>query len=536
MKTHISPNLLRFVCSIVVIGTCTLSAYGKCVNKRFYVEKYGTDKNAFAQLAKDVNANGGGRIVFPADVTYEIEIADDPNGGHAAFPQETSIILGFRDCQKVFIDMNGSSIIVKKNHSTKYSVFLFYNCKFFQLENGLLIGDARTHDYSSVVFRGKEENSSHQWGYGINAIGSRGKIADMNISFMTGDGIRASSYKTQSSVYHAKVDVSNCNISYCRRNGITIGSTEGITISNTSIHHIGTHDGIVGTLPQAGIDLEYEDKVGDHGPVMINNCNFYECTTSTIVASNSSVPTPSRFVITNSTIEGSYFQITNMQTLDNGEKLVKDCRFVKTPINCGNATIKGCTFEMGDKIHYIHGTTFLRCTFLGDLDSTESKYGGCFGGNTYDPAIFKRCTFKNVRGKNNDTFLQGFSGYTFKIVANFHDCEFFNCSFAQGGAGAESNFSFWNCTLTDGCTIQNRSENMIVFKKSKISNLASYSNQKGRFSFDGCEIIQDDNTVQYPLLYFGNHQVKNCTIVNDIKITPAMKSRGVKAALIKEIK
>ncbi len=531
--THtVFPRLLSIT---LILAFLHVPTFGKCVNKRFYVERYGRDKIAFERLSADVNANGGGRVIFPKNAIYEISIADDPNAGHTAFPQETSIIFSFRNCKKVLVEMNGSTIKINNNHSSKYSFFFFYNCKSFQINDGFLIGDSKGHDYSPVLFRGKEELTSHQWGYGLNVVGSKGRIKNMKISYMTGDGIRISSYKNTHGEFHAKVVVDGCEISYCRRNGVTIGSTEGVNLVNITVHHIGTYEGVEGTLPQAGIDLEYEDKAGDTGQIIIDNCHFYECTTSTIVASNSSVPNPSRFIISNSTIEGSYFQLTNMQVRKSGEKLVKNCRFINTPINCGDAIVEGCAFEMGTKIHYVHGTTFKDCSFVGQLETADSKYGCCFGGNTYDPASFIKCTFRNVRGKNDDSYLQGFSGYSFKIVAYFDDCEFYNCSFAQGGAGAESNYSFRNCSLSDGCTLHNRSGNMVVFTKSKLFNVSSYASQKGQFSFEKCEIIQDDDDIKYPLLYFGNHRMKACVVTDGIEITPTMKALGVRRAIIQEI-
>lgn len=535
MSNRFKSSLLRFVCLMIVIGSCSLSTSGKCVNKRYYVERYGNDKQAFEKLANDVNANGGGKIIFPKDMIYEISIEDDDNGGHGGFPQESSILFFFENCKKLFVNMNGARIIVKNNHSSRYAVFLLYNCKSFTVENGFLEGDAKGHDYSPVYYRGEERKSSHEWGHGIDVTGSKGVVRNMSISYMTGDGIRISSFNSKTDVSHAKVDVDNCEICYCRRNGVTMGSSEGITLSNTTIHHIGTHNGITGALPQAGVDIEYEDKVGDTGAITIHNCQFYECTTSTITASNTSVPNPCRFVIEHSKIEGSYFQITNLKVQEGRDKLVKGCHFVNTPINCGNAVVEDCFFEMGTQIHYINGTTFRGCTFNGQLDTKDSKYGCCFGGNNYSPATFTKCKFQNVRGKNDRSHLQGFSGYSFKIEAYFNNCEFINSTFAQGGAGAESNYTFVNCTLEEGCGIHNRSDNLVTFKKSKLNNVASYMNQKGQFSFDQCEIIQDDPRVEYPLLYFGNHRMRACTVSNKIAITPTMKKLGVKKALIEII-
>jgi hypothetical protein len=535
MKTRLQIALffLTFaLCSFSYTNLC----FASCVNKRFYVAEYGVDKEAFERLSADVNANGGGIVIFPKGAVYTVSIEDDSNGGHGKLPQESSTILYFRNCRKVFIDMNDSRIILNRNHSTKYTFCLFYNCKSFGIENGTIIGDAKTHDYSPVLYKGAIEKSSHEWGHGIDITGSRGYIKNMNISYMTGDGIRISSYKKEGGILHAKAEINKCDISICRRNGITMGSSDGITVFNSSVHHIGTHDGIVGTLPQTGIDMEYEDKAGGHGAIMIANCHFYDCTKATITASNTSIPDPSEFCIKDSKIEGSYFQIANLIPYENGKKLVKNCVFNKTPINCGKTTVEDCYFDMGTKLHYVQGTTFRNCSFIGQLTGLSEKYGNCIVGDNYSPASFVDCEFKNIRGMNDGSVYQGFSGYAFKLNAGFKRCTFSNCSFILGGAGAESKYEFHECTLLDGCTVYNKGDKQLTFKKSKLYNVASGVDQKGRFSFEQCEIVHDDDSIKYPLIYFGNHKVKDCTIVNKVGITSEMKRRGVKAAIIEELK
>ena len=523
---------LLFVCLFLFYLPAAL--YGKCTSKSFNVIDYGDDIEAFHRLVSDVNRNGGGQVVFPQNWVYELSSEDDYSCGHSARAQESSIVMWFQNCSKVSINLNGSTIKLRDNHSTKYVLFFFSDCKQFSIKNGTLTGDANGHDYSPVVYKGKIENTSHQWGHGIYAEGSKGTISNMSINRMTGDGVYLCSHKGKQSIIHAIIKIDNCEISYCRRNGITAASSKSLIINGTSIHHIGSYDNIQGASPQAGLDLEYEDHVKDVGTIEINDCHFYECTEKTVSSSNSNPPIVKKFIVSNSYFEGSYFQITRLKS--SGEKKVKDCHFVGTPINCGDAVMENCTFEMGTKIHYVHGTTFRNCAFSGQLAESDSKYGGCFAGNNYTPATFINCSFKDVRGKNDNSVYQGFSGYTFKLLADFVDCEFSNCSFSQGGAGAESNYTFKGCTLINGCTIYNRSDKKVAFSKSKLYNVASYVNQKGQFSFDDCEIVQDDDKVQFPLIYFGQHQVKNSVIRNSLEITPAMKSRGVKKALIEEIK
>ena len=83
--------------------------------------------------------------------------------------------------------------------------------------------------------------------------------------------------------------------------------------------------------------------------------------------------------------------------------------------------------------------------------------------------------------------------------------------------------------------IYNEGGETVVFKDSKIDNVGSYPNQKGKFSFDNCVIIQDDETVANPLLYFGDHSTRNTNVRNTLSITQRMKSKGVTAIKLKEL-
>lgn len=256
---------------MLIFGTCQAEA---CARKRFKVTSYGTTPEAISRLVTDVNKNKGGRIIFPKEEAIVLPIVDDPSSGHRLLPQAASVVFFFNNCKYLDVDLNGSTIILEQNNSTKYALFLFRNCKSFSIRNGKIVGDARKHDYSTVLYNTAVEESTHEWGHGVMVIGSKGKIDGLNISNMTGDGIYVASQRKGKKTYEARIEIQNTEISYCRRNGITYASTMGFSLVNTSIHDIGSFEMINGTDPRAGIDFEYEDGVGCLGDVVISNCSI----------------------------------------------------------------------------------------------------------------------------------------------------------------------------------------------------------------------------------------------------------------------
>lgn len=164
-----------FQLSLIIITCLSLNAgnVNACsrTNKKFYVEKLGAvgdgktnDIAAFQALAKAVNANGGGIVVFPEGKVFSISVMDDYSCGHKSRPDDGAMAFNFEHCKNVVVDMNGSTIQLTPNHSTKYSFFRFFDCSSFCLSNGTLTGDVEEHDYSPVMYKGKEEKTSHQWG------------------------------------------------------------------------------------------------------------------------------------------------------------------------------------------------------------------------------------------------------------------------------------------------------------------------------------------------------------------------------------
>lgn len=94
------------------------------------------------------------------------------------------------------------------------------------------------------------ETHGHAHGVRLTNCGNV-SVEDMDIYNMPGDGVYISSYNNTSIT-----NINNCKIHHCRRQGITIAGSDTTNIYDTQIHHIGTSDGIEGTAPMSGIDIE----------------------------------------------------------------------------------------------------------------------------------------------------------------------------------------------------------------------------------------------------------------------------------------
>ena len=535
-------RLLLLLLFIVLAYPETMSACNNGLNKKFYIDDYGAvgdgsvnDIAAFQALAKDVNANGGGIVVFPLRKEFRIDIENDYSCGHKATPDDGAMAFNFEHCERIVVDMNGSTIFLSPNHSTKYSFFLFFDCSSFSLSNGILVGDVVGHDYSPVMYKGKEEKTSHQWGYGIQVRGSKGEIKNMNITRMTGDGIYFGSVRLSDGVYHAKVQISDCEISYCRRNGISCASSLGFDLIDTKIHHIGDWEktdempvSIAGCKPKAGIDFEYEGKAWDVGDIRIYGCSISNCTEKCIVTSNTSRPVVSSFEVSDCVFSGSVVHTNNLSS--RGRKEIRDCRFFDASAFLGDAKVYQCIFEMGVVMNYVSRTSFYDCEFNGHLEQLGPKHGCFMAGTNMEQTLFQRCKFKNIKGYNDSTpAFQGFSGYVHPVNIHFVSCDFENCSFVVSQKNYDSHLTFDKCSLKNGCLIHNMGKEAIVFNDSELYDVQSYVTQNGVFFLNNCKIIQEDKTLACPLLSFGTHTMNKCSVVDKVGITPfSMRQYGVR--------
>ncbi len=144
-------------------------------------------------------------------------------------------------CSNITLDLNSSKIEAESNNATNYSLITIANVENIKLLNGILIGDKNTHEYT--------DNSTHEWGMGITIRSANNvQIQNIQITQTTGDGIYIN--KDADDINSTNVEISNCNIYNCRRQGITVISASNVIIRDNEIHDI------YGTNPQSAIDLE----------------------------------------------------------------------------------------------------------------------------------------------------------------------------------------------------------------------------------------------------------------------------------------
>ena len=111
------------------------------------------------------------------------------------------------------------------------------------------------------------QNYTHEWGQGIEISGSNYvEIDHVEISDCTGDAVSTGwlEYKLNPGDYTQEqmgsyIYIHNCDIHNCRRQGITLGSSNDTYIFDNKIYFIGkADDGVTvdGTAPMFGIDIE----------------------------------------------------------------------------------------------------------------------------------------------------------------------------------------------------------------------------------------------------------------------------------------
>ena len=532
MKSFVLALLLTIQCSLLAQPVFNVKDYGAEGNGKT------NDIAAFRKVASQVCQNGGGTILFEPGRTYLVKIEEVTDERPVNGAQSNATIMAFKDCKNVKVEMNGATIKLVPNHRMEYVFFHFQNCDDFTLNGGTLIGDADAHDYSDIVRYGKKQKSSHEWGFGVLVNGAKGTIRNMTITNMTGDGIKSGSINLKNKgIFHTTLDLYDTEISYCRRNGIAVLSSLGTNIVNTNIHHIGTYGALKGTAPQAGIDLEYEDGVGDKGSVTIRNCRITDCTQKVISASNSTPPVPDSFLIEDCYLEGSSFQVYHVKKAKS--KVIRNCTVVRCPIHLGDADVENTKFDLGLGVHYVSGGHYKNCEFIGTLEKTESNYGCTLAGTNLNETVFENCSFSDIRAANNNSpSYQGFAGYHFPLRAVFKNCTISNCSFVRGNEKNASSFAFYDSKLTDGCMIYNLSENIpITFERCELTDVSAYQTQTGRFIFKNSKLVQKDKSMSQPLLLFGNNSFERCTIVDEVGFPAASAKRhGVKAYKVEAVR
>ena len=147
-----------------------------------------------------------------------------------------------------------SSINVIHGSATNYNVIACARgVDNIHIINPKLIGDRIQHTYTA--------GSTHEWGYGLVIYESSNVyVTNLDCSNMTGDGLYiGKEWDVVLNQVPTNIVVSNVNIDRVRRNGISFTAGDNVKILNPTINNIGNFDGIAGTAPESGIDIEPEE-------------------------------------------------------------------------------------------------------------------------------------------------------------------------------------------------------------------------------------------------------------------------------------
>jgi uncharacterized phage protein (TIGR02218 family) len=214
-----------------------------------------TDATAHIQSKIDALPGDGGTVIVPAG-TYLIDTTTLTDGGGLELRSNMLLSLA-----------SGATLKAKTNTQDHDYILRIRGKSNVEVTGGTLLGDLDTFV--------PQTGTTSEWGHGIACYGSSAvSIHDITITKCVGDCISIGGYSGSGS---SDVKIWNCNLSYSRRQGISlVWATSGVEIFNNEISYIGT---IHGTSPMCGIDIEPEAGNVANGTVIrdndIHHCNRY---------------------------------------------------------------------------------------------------------------------------------------------------------------------------------------------------------------------------------------------------------------------
>jgi hypothetical protein len=176
------------------------------------------------------------------------------------------------------LDLGDSTFKIEPNSDPEYCIFGIVDASDVTIKNGTLIGDRDEHVYAP-----SKCSPTHEYGFGICISASKNvRIQDVTIRKMTGDGIIAiSSFYNQADGGRAssRVRITGCDISECRRQGISVVGVKDSEIAGNRIYNIS------GTSPEYGIDVESAlDYVNEN--IKIHDNVIYGCAGGAVSCNN----------------------------------------------------------------------------------------------------------------------------------------------------------------------------------------------------------------------------------------------------------
>ena len=149
------------------------------------------------------------------------------------------------------LDLGNSTFKIEDNRYSAYCIFGIVNQSDVTILGGTLIGDRDNHEYAP-----DPGSDTHEYGFGICVSASSNVlIQGVTIRDMTGDGVileGSYDYISDGGAQSENIKVYHCDISNCRRQGVSVVGASDSEIAGNRIYDIS------GTAPQFGIDVEPE--------------------------------------------------------------------------------------------------------------------------------------------------------------------------------------------------------------------------------------------------------------------------------------
>ncbi len=213
------------------------------------------------------------------------------------------------------LDLSGCTFVMETNSDPEYAIFGIVNQSNVTIKNGTLIGDMDKHIYTP-----SQSSPTHEYGFGICiSASSNVLIQGVAIRNMTGDGIIIEgSYTVMADGGRVSSDVRilDCDISDCRRQGISVVGADNCEIARNKIYDIAGVASEYGIMVMSQLDYTI-DKLDIHdnniyncagGAIACNtgnNCEVY----SNTCAGNILVVFASNTAIHGNFIEDSFIEV-----------------------------------------------------------------------------------------------------------------------------------------------------------------------------------------------------------------------------------
>ena len=465
------------------------------------------ETNALQKAVQEVNKTGG--ILYFPHGTYCVSV----NNFDAEYKNGQKHIFKFNSDKHIIVELGQSTIKQVGYLGTNVynfpsvNMFMVENAESVEIRNGTLIGDRKDHDYSDWISsdlvdkHGVPYADTHEFGYGIFFYNTKNGIAkNLNIKEFTGDAVfiknGAEAEKTGESFV---TRIEDCELSYCRRQGISVGDSDISIVKNCLIHDIGDSelfdgDAGKGTDPMAGIDIEPASGSKKVKSFKIENTRIYDCIAGAIISSveylNNTVEVINSY-IESPCIHGTVFKNSTL-FFDYLPKGLDDY-----------ISLKCCEFENVDFKFENWSKRFLSLSYLTQHD-VEVR-----GISTKKQVKINNCRFYTDVDENNESSRVSFS-----------DCkEINNVSFENFiGYSDKNNNRLYGIHIN---TTKKQTVNSAQFKNCQL-NVRCVDFKHGEFE-DSLVYMVDQSGVQEVLL-FDSITFANCNL--DIRSTNDVLYKG----------